>query len=205
MINYKFIKFFHFKLGWVNKMFFYFTAIFIFIIINIPFYIKSRQIFNNDDVDIDFTIENFKLKKNSNLDLYLYFSFVYEKTIYGFLFVALISSFLFYPNNDILNKIMLLRIFIPFQRISFVFLCFAEVITFSCYCIFKFQYTLNLTNFILISFGIFTINIFVSLLIVILIEIPIRRFVQQFNRNIIDWDDYFKKEITNYDENINYN
>ena len=205
MINYKFIKFFHFKLGWVNKMFFYFTAIFIFIIINIPFYWKSTLIFNNDDVDIDFTIENFKLKKNSILDIILYFNFFYEKTIYGILFMALISLFLFYPNNDILNKIMLLRIFIPFQRISFVFLCFAEVITFSCYCIFKFQYTLNLTNFILISFGIFAINIFVSLLFVILIEIPIRRFVQQFNRNIIDWDDYFKKEITNYDENINYN
>ena len=201
MINYKFIKLFYFKSEFAKKFFFYLIAISIIFFINIPFYIKSRQIFNNDDVDIDFTIENFKLKKNSNLDLYLYFSFVYEKTIYGFLFVALISSFLFYPNNDILNKIMLLRIFIPFQRLSHVFLCLAEVITFSCYCIFKFQYTLNLTNFILISFGIFTINIFVSLLIVILIEIPVRRFTQYFNRNIVDWDDYFKKEITNYDEN----
>ena len=200
MINYQFIKKFCVKNNLLKKILFYFTAITIVFIINIPFYIKSKIIFNNDDVDIDFDIENFKLKKDNFLDLLLYFYFIYEKTIYGFLFMALISLFLFYPKDDILYKIMLLHIFIPFQRLSHVFLCFSEVIVFSCYCIFRFQYSLTLTNFILISLGIFTINIIASLIFVILFEIPIRRFTQLFTRNIVDWDDYFKKEITNYDE-----
>ncbi len=68
----------------MKKISFYLTAITITFILNIPFYIKSQKIFNNNDVDIDFNIENFYLKKDSCLYLLLIFYFIYEKTIYGF-------------------------------------------------------------------------------------------------------------------------
>jgi hypothetical protein len=120
----------------------------------------------------------FQLLGKDNLviiaDIWCEIIFIYKSKVYTVFFLIFILSLLFYSIDNTLKKFLSSKLFIPFSRLSFIFFCSADFLTYYLYSIYNIQIYLNYQNLIFMSLGLLIIIMIFSLIIMVLFEMPVR-------------------------------
>lgn len=121
------------------------------------------------------TAKNDLLIKDNAFTKFLYY---YEKGIFLFIFNFLILLLETYSDDSSLKHLINASIFVVFSRTSFCYLCCLNCFIYGAYCLFYFQLKLSYQNLWFISFGLFMFCYFLSLVVAILLEVPIRVLIK---------------------------
>ena len=142
----------------------------------------SKNKINNED-----KIINRKIKKVENPYLdskFLQLIFLYEKNICGIFFFIFLLMLIVYPSKTNIIKFSQLNIFILFDRINFSFYCSYNFFVSAAFCVFYVEFKITLINILLISFGLLIILIIVDVVLVSMVELPLRMIIKtQMNKN----------------------
>lgn len=142
-------------------------------IIILSFYFKIRS-----------SYEGYLSYQLNTIDYWIY---CYEKKI----FCVLINNLVLmtYLNDGDKIKVMNVwenKAFTFFERISFSYFCILESCTFMLFCLIDLDYRMSITNFVFFTFSSTMLCVFVSLIITLCFETPLRVLVKGFKKKEIN-------------------
>ena len=108
------------------------------------------------------------------------FLFYYEKKIFQLSYLIFMLLFLISVKSQFLKSLLWSNWTKFISRLGFVFLSNVHSFTYLFYSIYDIEFFMNLKNLFLFSIGLFVCNLFASLVIVILFEIPLRILYKKF-------------------------
>ena len=138
-------------------------------------------------------ISNFSIKVHP-LPSYYYLIFSYEKIFVAIIFFGVSSCLIAYPKETAFKQLIKTNIFIIFERINTSYFCITQWLIYAIYSEFRFQLNLSYQNLIYVSVGITIINILISIVITICIEIPLRKMMKFFLREV-NWEENNRERI----------
>ena len=138
-------------------------------------------------------ISNFSIKVRP-LPSYYYLIFSYEKIFVAIIFFGVSSCLIAYPKETAFKQLIKTNIFIIFERINTSYFCITQWLIYAIYSEFRFQLNLSYQNLIYVSVGITIINILISIVITICIEIPLRKMMKFFLREVT-WEENNRERI----------
>ena len=131
-----------------------------------------------------FAVYNFVNFLVTERDLYVDFSidfriiFYYERYIFGFAFIIMITCMSLTKNNIVLKSIRDSKLFLLFGRINLTYFCISDNIVYIFFTMYDIQLYFTYQNILFITWGLTFIIFFISFFIVYLFELPIRKLIK---------------------------
>jgi hypothetical protein len=101
--------------------------------------------------------------------------FLYEKYIYVLFFMIMMLSFLVYPKQTFFKPLIETTFFIPIYRASFCYFNILNSMVYLFYSIYSLQIYFNYQNTMFMTIGLIVIQMFASIMLMLLFEIPFKR------------------------------
>jgi hypothetical protein len=104
--------------------------------------------------------------------------FLIDKFIFVLLFMVMLLSFLVYPKQTFFKPLVETTFFIPIYRTSFCYFNILNSLVYLFYSVYSLQIYFNYQNTIFMTIGLIIIQLFISFILQILFEIPLKRLVR---------------------------
>ena len=165
-----------------------------FILLIIPSSFSIYNLFFNYDNTDNYGKEN---------NIFLKLCNIYEKNVFAIFFSFLIIFLIVIDEDSPLSKLINSNFFVLFERINFEYFCCIEFIIYVNFSVFHYNLTLTHQNLFYTTIGFAIFANLITMAIIILFELPLRKFTKDFIKNYLPNENKRSKNISTIASELN--
>jgi hypothetical protein len=165
-----------------------------FILLIIPSSFSIYNLFFNYDNTDNYGKEN---------NIFLKLCNIYEKNVFAIFFSLLIIFLIVIDEDSPLSKLINSNFFVLFERINFEYFCCIEFIIYVNFSVFHYNLTLTHQNLFYTTIGFAIFANLITMAIIILFELPLRKFTKDFIKNYLPNENKRSKNISTIASELN--
>ena len=166
----------------------------LFILLIIPSSFSIYNLFFNYDNTDNYGKEN---------NIFLKLCNIYEKNVFAIFFSLLIIFLIVIDEDSPLSKLINSNFFVLFERINFEYFCCIEFIIYVNFSVFHYNLTLTHQNLFYTTIGFAIFANLITMAIIILFELPLRKFTKDFIKNYLPNENKRSKNISTIASELN--